>query len=240
MKTIEYNDMDLTYVSLYAAYHTTKGKNKNKTAVVKDIEKLAEMGHLDAQALWYKVCDKQRNIRIDAIVDGYDEDDYRKIYAKACKAYYTEEKMQHIVLKTKLNGEDNVDRRTVINSEIMDLKSRDYLIKAINKCREKIESGKATLLDKERRFEMIRKSPFEIAEDVEKYSLGSKPFVLYNENKSDPIAAHIFASNYTTKNPNHKNEIVNSIFSRLAGCKLAKDFLEYRGPNPTTPLIPQA
>lgn len=230
MKKIEYDEMDLDYIALYSVYHTNSSKNKNKSAIVKDVEKLAEMGNPEAQALWYKICEKQTNRKIDGMVDSYDESDYRKIYAKACKAYH-EEKIKHAILKTKLESEDNVGRRAMLDGEIMDLKSHGYLVMAINKCREMIETGKASLLDKERRFEMIRKSPFPINDDIKTYSLGSKPYTLYKDNKSDPMCAFIFASNYATSRPNHKNQTINGIFKRLAGHKLSKGFTEYRGPN---------
>lgn len=236
MKVIEYDEMDLDYIALYSVYQTNSSKNKNKSAIVKDVEKLAEMGNPEAQALWYKICGKQENYKIDKMVESYDNSDYRKLYAKACKAYH-EEKIQHIILKTKLESEDNIGHRTVLTSEIMDLKSHNYLVMAINKCREKIEMGKASLLDKERRFEMIRKSPFQMGDDVKAYNLGSKPYCLYKDNKSDPMCAFIFASNYATSRPNNKNQIINGIFKRLAGHKLSKNFNEYRGPNSSTPML---
>lgn len=204
-----------------------------KSAVVYDIAKLAELGQIDAQAKWYLIAGNRINDEINRQTKFLlDNNDYRQIMVGANKCYSTEK----FVLKgllNKLKTDDTRDGLNIARCDIADLGYYQNLMKATKILNEMMMSGKASLIDNEMYLEILNQNPLCKPEDLKDYrKVRSALAVQHIKDKSNPEYAFALAMNYRTFGVNPKNiKKSNVLLQRLAHRKLSHTFLNFRGPN---------
>ena len=84
MLEYDFNELDNDFITLWSKYILWN----DATSIIKPLERLAEMGQINAIQSWYLIKkQEERNEKIDAIVDSYYGKSFNEAIAIACREY---------------------------------------------------------------------------------------------------------------------------------------------------------